>query len=145
MISQINTLFEVQTIEEFQQKFSTEIVCLEWLSSKKWADGYVCVKCGNTNYCKGTSILSRRCTRCKHNESVTANTAFHKCKIPLTEAFLLLYKLYDSPDQSIRKIAINSEIRSMTCWRLKTKFDSCLKDGNCSALWANVKSNEKLT
>ena len=39
--------FDSLTIFEFGQRFSTEEACLQYLSEKKWADGFVCPVCGH--------------------------------------------------------------------------------------------------
>jgi hypothetical protein len=37
--------FDSLTIFEFGQRFPTEEACLQYLSEKKWADGFVCPVC----------------------------------------------------------------------------------------------------
>ena len=39
--------FDSLTIFEFGQRFPTEEACLQYLSEKKWADGFVCPVCGH--------------------------------------------------------------------------------------------------
>lgn len=134
-IIKLNTVFGISTEEEFSMKFSTDLDCMQWLARLKWEDGFVCKKCGHTNYCDGSTPFSRRCTRCKHTESATANTAFHRCKIPLTEAFNLLYQTIEESGESIRTVAKKNDLRNMTCWRLTHKFQSCLQEGDCRKLF----------
>ena len=72
----------------FYNRFKTDEDCYQYLAAIKWLDDrYVCKRCGTTNYCKGKKPYSRRCTRCKHDESVTAGTMFDKLKFPLLSAF----------------------------------------------------------
>ena len=52
--------FKSLTIFEFQSKFPDDRSCLAYLAELKWADGYVCQKCGNTNYCAAGKEFSRR-------------------------------------------------------------------------------------
>lgn len=113
---------------EFESNFSTDEKCLEFLANEKWKEGYVCKKCGNTNYCKGKTMFSRRCTKCKHYESATANTMFHRCKIPLNEAFKLAYEVCNMPEVSISKLSETIDRRKMTCWKLKKKIMECLNE-----------------
>lgn len=65
------------TLFDFQNSFSTENDCLEYLVNAKWKDGYVCKKCSNVSYCKGIKDLDRQCTKCRYLESPTAGTLFH--------------------------------------------------------------------
>jgi hypothetical protein len=122
--------FEFSKIKtkDFELQFSTELQCLEFLANEKWKSAYVCTKCGNTNYCKGKTPFSRRCTKCKHDESATAHTMFHRCKIPINEAFIMAYEVCSLPDISISNLSEKLKIRHMTCWKLKKKIMECLKE-----------------
>ncbi len=112
---------------DFEDQFSTEEKCMEFLAGEKWKDGYTCRKCGHTNYCSGKSPFSRRCTRCKHDESATAHTIFHRCKIDLSEAFKIAYMVCKSPEISSWDISRKLEKRQMTCWKFKKKITECLE------------------
>lgn len=112
---------------DFETTFSTDEKCLEFLANEKWRDGYICRKCGHTNYCKGKTPFSRRCTRCKHDESATAHTIFHRCKINLTEAFEIAYMVCKTPDISTYNLARKLEKRQMTCWKFKKKITECIE------------------
>ncbi len=120
--------FSKIAIQDFDQQFCTELQCLEFLADEKWKSGYVCKKCGNLNYCKGKSSFSRRCTKCKHDESATAHTMFHRCKIPICEAFKMAYEVCSLPDITIANLSEKLKIRQMTCWKLKKKMMECLKE-----------------
>lgn len=67
---------------EFENQFSTEKDCLEFLQKFKWPDGYQCPRCG---HCEGW--LSARnvmiCRKCEHHNSLTAGTIFHGSRKPL--------------------------------------------------------------
>jgi len=62
----------------FYSQFSDEHACYRYLAAIKWASGFICKKCVHTNFCAGRKPESRRCTRCKHDESPTAGTMFNK-------------------------------------------------------------------
>jgi hypothetical protein len=68
---------------EFYKYFQTDNDCLKYLSAIKWEIDYSCKKCGNTTYCKGEKPYSRRCNKCKYDESPTADTMFDKIKFSL--------------------------------------------------------------
>ncbi|OQX75312.1 MAG: hypothetical protein B6D61_10620 [Bacteroidetes bacterium 4484_249] len=113
---------------EFDNIFSTEERCLKFLADEKWRDGFVCRKCGHTNFCKGKKPYSRRCTKCKTEESATAHTAFHKCKFPLTYAFKITYLVCNKPDISTYKLSSDLNMRQMTCWKFKKKITECIDE-----------------
>ena len=114
----------------FSDQFSREEQCLAFLSEMKWKKGFVCRKCGNTNYCSGKKPYSRRCTRCKSEESATAHTVFHAWKFPLPSEFELMYQVCQRPDISSYKLSRILETRQMTCWRFKKKLMECLENNS---------------
>ena len=74
-------------IIDFRKQFKTEEDCLKYLVQIKWGNGYKCIKCGHNEYYKGRQWFYRRCRLCMYDESVTAGTLFHKCKLGLLRAF----------------------------------------------------------
>ncbi len=120
--------FNKLDISELEGFFSSEEDCLKFLAEKKWESGFACRKCGHTNYCKGKTPHSRRCTRCKKEESATANTIFHRCHIPITEAFQIVYKVCHNPSISTYALSREIELRQMTCWKLKSRLMECIKN-----------------
>lgn len=109
----------------FRKLYAKEETCQAILAAYKWADGYSCTKCENTNYCSGKSKYSRRCTRCKKDESVTANTVFHHCKIPLSKAFEIAFLICNMPAISSYEISRQIEVRHMTCYNFQKKIINC--------------------
>ena len=111
-----------------RQRFPDEETCLKFLADFKWKEGFRCRKCGHTNYCKGKTPYSRRCTRCKKEESATAHTIFHRCKIPMTKAFEMAFMVCSMPEISSGTISKKLEIRQMTCYTFQKKIKLCLRD-----------------
>jgi hypothetical protein len=58
----------------------------EEIAAYKWGETFCCRKCGNQKFFPGKKPCSRRCSKCKTLESVTAHTAFHKLRMPLPVA-----------------------------------------------------------
>jgi hypothetical protein len=100
---------------------------LAFIAGEKWKDGFVCRKCGNDNYCRGRKPHSRRCTRCKTEESATAHTIFHGCHLPLTHAFRLAFEVCRDPEISTYELARQLDTRQMTCWKLKKRMMECIE------------------
>lgn len=111
-----------------EELFVSDEKCMEFLADLKWADGFTCRKCGNTNFCAGKSSYSRRCTKCKSEESATSGTIFHNCKFPIHKAFIIAYNVCKGKeDVSTYEFARRLALRQMTCWNFKTKIQSALK------------------
>jgi hypothetical protein len=107
--------------------FTSDEACLQLIANEKWKEGYTCRKCGHTNYCKGKTPFSRRCTRCKHEESATSHTIFHRCHIPLTEAFRIMSLVCSDPGISTYELSRKIDLRQMTCWKLKNRLIQCIE------------------
>lgn len=113
--------------KQLEELFSSDEKCYEFLAEAKWGEGFVCRKCGNTNYCQGKTPHSRRCTKCKTEESSSAGTIFHNCKFPISKAFYIAYNVCKGKeDLSTYEYARRLALRQMTCWNFKTKIQQAL-------------------
>ena len=111
------------------ETFGSTEKCLRVLSEWKWKDGFTCRKCGGTNYCKGKTPYSRRCTSCKSDESATAHTVFHHCRISLPLAFEMAYVCCSKPGTPASEISRKFETREMTCLKFKKRILGCSGEG----------------
>ncbi|MCP4179605.1 MAG: IS1595 family transposase [bacterium] len=131
---------------EFIKTFSTSDDCLKYIATIKWPNNmYTCSKCGNTNFCKGKQNYSRRCTRCKYDESPTSKTMFERIGFDLLRAFHILYAL------SVRKKGISSyeieneySISQEICWRFRNKIQRVMKSTELYPLSGNIDVDEFL-
>lgn len=121
-----DNLTDIQILTTKEQIPDNEGVLFELLAEKKWKNGFVCRKCGHTHYCKGKKAGSRRCTKCKSEESATAHTIFHRCHLPIIEAFQLASAICCKPDTSTYELSRNFELRQMTCWKFRTHILDCV-------------------
>ncbi len=125
----MNTIFvEELSPEKLENLFTEDNACLEFLATTKWKNGFTCRKCGNTNSCLGKTPHSRRCTRCKTEESATANTIFHNCKFPISKAFYIAYSICkQKEDISSYEYARKLSLRQMTCWKFKDRIKTAIE------------------
>jgi hypothetical protein len=115
--------------EQLDEMFQSDEKCLEFLANLKWADGFICKKCGNTNSCAGKEPFSRRCTKCKSKETATNGTIFHGVKFPISKAFYIAYNVCKGKeDISTYEFGRRLSLRQMTCWNFKTKIQHALSD-----------------
>ena len=114
--------------EQLNELFKSDEKCFEFLADLKWSEGFICRKCGNTNHCPGKTPHSRRCTKCKTEESATTGTIFHNCKFPVSKAFYIAYNVCKGKeDLSTYEFARRLSLRQMTCWNFKTKIQHALQ------------------
>jgi hypothetical protein len=131
---------------KFIKTFPDENTCLKYLAEIKWSTNeFCCKKCGNTNYCKGKQDYSRRCTKCKYDESPTSGTMFERIGFELLRAFHILYAM------SVRKKGISSyeiesefSISQKTCWTFRNKVQTVMKSSERYPLKGNVDVDEFL-
>jgi two-component system, sensor histidine kinase LadS len=125
----MSTIFKTELDDKkLEELFHSEEKCYEFLAELKWSNGFTCRKCGNTNYCSGKTPYSRRCTKCKTEESSVAGTIFHNCKFPISKAFYIAYSVCKGKeDISSYEFARRLSLRQMTCWNFKTKIRNALQ------------------
>ncbi len=110
----------------------------KFIADVKWEDGFVCRKCGHTRYCEGKSPSSRRCTRCKTEESAIAHTLFHNIKFPINKAFCIAYSVcVEGKEYSSYTYSDKLGLNQMTCWKFRKRINDCIKMRNTN--------NEKIT
>jgi hypothetical protein len=122
-----NFFAEDLTPEVLAELMESDEKCLEFIASLKWGEGFECRKCGNDNFCSGKTPYSRRCTKCKSEESATAGTIFHNCKFPVSKAFYIAFHVCRGNEQiSTYEYARRLSLRQMTCWNFKSKISHSL-------------------
>jgi len=123
---------EDMTPEFAQELFENPEKVLQFIAGVKWKDGFECKKCG-TNFCEGKSPFSRRCTRCKSEESATSHTLFHNIKFPVNKAFFIAYNVCIlHKDLSSYNYSDQLGLNQMTCWKFRKRIQDCvLKQSSC--------------
>jgi two-component system, sensor histidine kinase LadS len=108
--------------EEFKKIYPDDESCSLYLEQLKWSTGYVCRKCNNDNYIKGKYDNSRRCSRCRYDESVTAHTIFFNQKFSLQKAFYMIFLILERREITEEELASLVEMRRPTCGDFKRKI-----------------------
>ena len=71
-----------RTLQEFDNWFSTERACIDYLFRLRWPEGFACPICYTPKgWMVGTDLI--RCAGCRHKVSVTAGTIFQGTRKPL--------------------------------------------------------------
>jgi len=114
--------------ETAEELFNNSEKVLKFVADIKWKEGFVCRSCGHTNYCEGKTPSSRRCTRCKKEESATANTIFHNIKFPVNKAFYIAYNVCVGGNEfSSYNFSDQLGLNQMTCWKFKKRIMDCVQ------------------
>ena len=113
--------------ETAQELFNDSEKVLKFIADIKWKDGFTCRNCGNTNFCEGKTPASRRCTRCKKEESAAANTIFHNIKFPINNAFYIAYNVCVLNNEfSSYNYSDQLGLNQMTCWKFRKRIQTCI-------------------
>jgi transposase-like protein len=80
----------------FQERFSTEEACVEYLVQVRWPQGYVCPACGGKEHWYKKERRTFDCKACRKQYSVTSETMFHKTQSDLREWFWTIYLMCQS-------------------------------------------------
>lgn len=120
--AQSSVIKEFLSYEEFEKAFPDEISCHRYLRDLKAQEEFSCIKCGSNKTIKGKDKFDVRCANCNYNESVTANTIFHRTKIPLQKAFYILHVTYHQKDKTnAKELAENLNLQPVTTQNFKRK------------------------
>lgn len=79
-----------QTLNEFEQRFSTEENCRTYLLHLRWPEGFHCPRCHSVGYWSLGRGL-RKCSNCGYQASVLAGTIFHRSHLPLRTWFRAIW------------------------------------------------------
>jgi hypothetical protein len=138
---------EELSTEKFKELFPDDASCMRYLENIKWSNGFICKKCGHDRYIIHTSPFSRKCTSCKHVESVTADTLFHGIRIPMDKAFYIVYDTIRSgKSKTLEELSELLGLNKNTVWAFRKKIQTTyelLKTKSKGALvrWDDLLSN----
>lgn len=117
---------EISAIQA-EELFNDGEKVMKFVADIKWEKGFECRSCGHTNYCEGKTPHSRRCTRCKKEESATAHTIFHNIKFPLNKAFFIAYNVCVLGNEfSSYNFSDQLGLNQMTCWKFRKRIQNCM-------------------
>jgi hypothetical protein len=131
------------SVFEFHDRFKTDDHCEKYLSELKWGNGFKCIRCGHSIYCKGVAPYDRQCNSCNYIESPTAGTLFHMCKFSLVKAFWIVYYVSTSKKGiSSTELSRKLQLRQKTCWSFKQKVMVAMKSSKAIPMVGQVEVDE---
>ena len=136
-------MFQGISIQQFNRVFKSEEDCTQYLFDLKWKDGYRCRRCGCVKSHKGRTRFHLRCQSCSYDESVRANTVFHKLKIPLIKAFGMAFRLsVKKKGMSTTELAREFSVNQKSSWLFKRKTQEAMKSSGKHPLDSKVEVDE---
>ena len=117
------------SLTNFLIQYGDEAKCYQALFNFRWAQGFVCPRCGYTGHCKIASRRLLQCNRCHTQTSLTAGTIFAATKLPLTVWFLAIYLITQSKDGiSSLHLGRTLGVSANTALRIKHKLQQTMKE-----------------
>jgi transposase-like protein len=137
-------LFKGTNLIEFIDRFDNSEKCKKYLSDIKWANGFKCSKCNHSHYWdKKNDPFVRVCKGCRHIESVTSNTLFHKVKFDLRKAFLIIFEMSTTTKGcSSPVIARKYGINQKTAWLFMYKVRKAMASSGQYPILGNCEVDE---
>ena len=119
-----------RSLAEFQKSFPDEESCAAFLIKRRWPEGFACPGCGK---CRAVGLKSRprlhECLDCGRQTSVTAGTAMHRSKLPLTAWFWAAHLMTThSNGMSARQLEDQLGVTYKTAWLLTQKLRRSMVD-----------------
>ena len=119
-----------RSLAQFQQAFSDEASCAAFMFERRWPEGFVCPACGTSRF---AALKSRarlfECLDCGRQTSVTAGTAMHRSKLPLTTWFWAAHFMTThSNGMSALQLQDQLGVTYKTAWLLTQKLRRSMVD-----------------
>jgi transposase-like protein/ribosomal protein L37AE/L43A len=136
-------MFKGTDILEFTKAFDNKEKCLKYLSSFKWQKGFTCPKCGNTSWSRTKHFYIRRCNKCKNKDSATAGTLFHRCRIEMPKAFMIVFLVTTGKKGiSSTELSRRLSLQQKTCYYFKRKIMAAMQSSGFVKLQGKVDVDE---
>ncbi|MCL5065273.1 MAG: IS1595 family transposase [Firmicutes bacterium] len=123
------------TLLQWQDKFSDEEACRQYLFDQYWPEGFVCLKCQGTKYWtvqrSGRTAPVYECAACGHQASVPAGTIFERTKVALRVWFLAIFLIaVDKGGKSALALSRELGLPYVTTWLLHHKIQQATAERN---------------
>jgi transposase-like protein len=119
-----------RSLAQFQKAFSDEASCSTFMFKRRWPDGFVCPACSRGRF---AALKSRprlyECLDCGRQTSITAGTAMHRSKLPLTTWFWAAHLMTThSNGMSALRLQDQLGVTYKTAWLLTQKLRRSMLD-----------------
>jgi transposase-like zinc ribbon protein len=119
------------TLEEFKKLFRDEEVCLRFLFSKRWPNGFECPYCSWVNKeLQPTKTMT--CGHCGHPTSITTNTIMHGTKKPLSQWLICIWWLTSTSGgnsaKDLQRLLKLSSYQTAWTWLQKLRMAMSIAD-----------------
>lgn len=112
---------------EFRERFATEESCRDFLMKQRFPNGFVCPRCGCTEYYPIHKRHICQCKHCRHQTSVTSGTVMHRTHLSLVIWFWAIYLVAtDKRGISAVQLAKQLELSYESAWYLLKRIRAAM-------------------
>jgi transposase-like protein len=112
-----------KTLLQFQEQFSNDTTCRQYLADSRWPDGYRCPRCRKEHALVLPGRNLWRCRGCGYDVSVTVGTVLHRTHTSLRHWFWAAFLVTThTPGLSARQLKRQLGIRYETAWAMLQKL-----------------------
>ena len=121
------------TIKQFNERFPSDDVCLDYMFEQAYGSMPACLKCGvvDPSYYR---VRNRKCFECKdcgNQIHPLANTIFHKSSTPLRDWFYVIYLFSVAKNGvSAKEVERHLGVTYKTAWRIAKQVRSLMMQTN---------------
>jgi hypothetical protein len=130
---------------QFMATFPDDAACAEWLTHRRWPDGFVCPVCSGLKGCKlEAKPWTWECAGCGRQTSTTAGTMMHRTHLPLRTWFLAAH-LVATHSNGISALQLQAKLgigSYKTAWLLLHKLRKAMVDPERDPLEGMVEVDE---
>lgn len=125
----VENQYKGTAVFKFLDKFKTDEDCKAYLYELKFAHGFQCSKCDSFEAYEGIKPYTKVCKSCRHVESSTSGTLYHKVKFGLRKAFAIVFEITTTAKgvsalQISRKYDINKDTAWLFCKKVRISMAS---------------------
>jgi len=134
-----------KTLREFQQQFSIEQACWEYLWQSRWPEGFKCSYCS----CNQSWWISKRhlyeCKQCGHQFYPTAGTIMHKTHFPIQDWFWSAYLVSThTPGMSAKQLQRQMGCTYKTAWFVLYRLRQSMINDARTPLHGRIEADETI-
>lgn len=139
----MTNIFRGQDLVSFLERFPDDEACYKYLYDLKFQNGFLCPKCGHDQAWNHYKTYSKVCKNCRHQESATANTLFHKVKFGLRKAFIICFEM-TTTSKSLSSIQMGKRVgvKQKTAWYFMQKVRKAMASSQNHLMKGDVDVDE---
>nr|WP_245204206.1 transposase [Ammoniphilus resinae] len=127
------------SLDQFQDRFYSEDVCVDYLFQAKWPNGFICPKCSHRHFYKVTTrrLPLYECAQCHHQTSIIVDTIMEGSRTTLQKWFTAIF-LASHPSINAIELKDIINVTYKTAWLVLHKIRCAMSTSDSSNLLSGM-------